>query len=195
MWHNGGPPSLRTRYIYFCRSGGNQSAHCCVSRENLYTHTQNLSLHYSLHKTILQTHVRYSSVCSGGTSVWHARGKGVIKQWNYSGLLRKTPLTGHVPLLCPPQYYFQPSSGTQVEDALAKDRALYNRTWRTDGRTHKHRLMRETLINMINWAVSGKRLMLKRNIMCTRSHMYSGEMKWQSYLCVSECVVSKRWVK
>ncbi len=67
---------LRTRYIYFCRSGGNQSAHCCVSRENLYTHTQNLSLHYSLHKTRLQTHVRYWSVCSGGTSVWHARGKG-----------------------------------------------------------------------------------------------------------------------
>ncbi len=183
MWHNGGPPSLRTRYIYFCRSGGNQSAHCCVSRENLYTHTQNLSLHYSLHKTILQTHVRYWSVCSGGTS-----GKGSLNNETTVACFGRT---GHVPLLCPPQY----SSGTQVEDALAKDRALYNRTWRTDGRTHKHRLMRETLINMINWAVSGKHLMLKWNIMCTRRHMYSGEMKWQSYLCVSECVVSKRWVK
>lgn len=63
--------------------------------------------------------------------------------------MQRTPLTGHGPLCVLLSTIFSRHLGRQVEDGLAKGRALYNRTLRTDGRMHKHRLMRETSINTV----------------------------------------------
>lgn len=91
--HNGGPRSLSgldTSASVDRLREAETNLHTVVSQEKANIYTQNLGLHYSLCKPILQRHVKYSSICSDGTSVWHARGKLIIKQWNYSGLHRKT---------------------------------------------------------------------------------------------------------